>query len=166
MTRHRLTIQEVMTANPITIEANAHLMTAYERMEENDVRRLPVVDRQGELEGIVTLSDVLRAIPQNTLLQLNGLPSADDWREMDASERAKQAKLRATARTKQVDDVMASDPITVYTNDTIQDAAERMLEYKVSGLPVIEGNKVVGIITESDVFRLVVEAWSEPEFTH
>ena len=43
---------------------------------------------------------------------------------------------------------------------SIQDAVERMMEYQVSGLPVTDGNRLVGIITESDIFRLVVESWS------
>lgn len=50
----------------------------------------------------------------------------------------------------------------VNPEDTIQDAAERMLDEQVSGLPVISGSNLVGIITESDIFRLVVESWAEP----
>jgi CBS domain-containing protein len=65
--------------------------------------------------------------------------------------------------TRAVRDVMTYDPITVDPEDTIQEAAERMLEYEVSGLPVISGNRPVGIITESDIFRLVVESWAETE---
>ncbi len=60
-----------------------------------------------------------------------------------------------------VGDVMSSDPITVGPGDTIQDAAEQMLENQVSGLPVVEDDRVVGIVTESDIFRLVVTSWSE-----
>jgi len=52
-------------------------------------------------------------------------------------------------------------PITIAPDASVQDAAELMLEYQVSGLPVIEDGHVVGIITESDIFRLVVRSWGE-----
>ena len=55
---------------------------------------------------------------------------------------------------------MSPDPVTVAPSDTIQEAAEQMLENQVSGLPVVEDGRVVGIVTESDIFRLVVTSWS------
>ena len=54
---------------------------------------------------------------------------------------------------------MSCDPITITAEERVQEAAERMLEYKVSGLPVIEGEKVIGIITESDIFRMLIDQW-------
>ncbi|MCB0043656.1 MAG: CBS domain-containing protein, partial [Caldilinea sp.] len=70
-------------------------------------------------------------------------------------------ETRLLAATRKVGEIMTWDPVTVDPEDTIQDAAERMLEYQVSGLPVVDGTRLVGIITESDIFRLVVESWSE-----
>ena len=160
MARHRLTVQDVMTAHPITIKADAPLLTAYDLMEERDIRRLPVVNAQGELEGLITLSDVQRALPPEVILEFGDFGEEEKW--LDADERASTAKQRAAPRDKRVWQVMAGEPITVAPSDTIQDAAESMLENKISGLPVVEGLKVVGIITESDIFRLVVESWSEP----
>ena len=61
--------------------------------------------------------------------------------------------------------MITHDPVTVESDETIQDAAERMLEYQVSGLPVVEGRTPVGIITESDIFRLVVESWGDRRLT-
>lgn len=61
---------------------------------------------------------------------------------------------------KRPQDIMTRDPITVSQEATIGDAAKIMLENKVSGLPVVdEAGKVAGIITQSDIFRLVVQAW-------
>ena len=62
---------------------------------------------------------------------------------------------------KRVREICVSDPVTINPSATIQEAAERMLEYQVSGLPVVRNGKVVGMITESDIFRLVVESWAE-----
>lgn len=128
-----------MIREPITISSNALLAQAYDLMQEQGVRRLVVVDR--EFEGIVTLSDILRVIPLR--------------------EETSDRETRLLLTTRRVRDVMTYDPVTVDPEDTIQEAAERMLEYEVSGLPVLDGGRVVGIITESDIFRLVVESWAE-----
>ena len=128
-----------MTRNPISISPNASLVDAYDLMRENGVRRLLVVER--ELVGIVTLSDILRSLP--------GLLEDGD------------RETRLMKVTRKVREVMTYDPVTVDPEDTMQEAAERLLEYQISGLPVISGGRPVGIITESDIFRLVVESWSE-----
>ena len=139
MGKHRSSVQDWMTEKPQTATVDMSLATAYELMSENEVRRLPVLEG-GELAGIITLSDLLRSIPN--------FQSQND------------RETRLLVGTRKVRDVMTWDPITVDPEETIQDAAERMLEYQVSGLPVTDGNRLVGTITESDIFRLVVESWS------
>ncbi len=143
MKRHLSQVNDWMTRSPITISSNATLAQAYDLMQEQGVRRLLVVDR--EFQGIVTLSDILRAIPLRD--------------EMRSETSDRETRLLMTSR--KVQEVMAYDPVTVDPEDTIQEAAERMLEYEVSGLPVLDGGNAVGIITESDIFRLVVESWAE-----
>lgn len=138
--RHLTEVQDWMRENPVTIDPDATLIAAQELMIENEVRRLPVVER-GELVGIITNSDILRQIPAT-------VEEADD-----------DTRLLLTQRT--VREVMTYSPMTINPSATIQEAAERMLEYQISGLPVVRNNKVVGIITESDIFRLVVESWAE-----
>lgn len=135
-----------MSDEPVTVSPSAKLAEAYDLMAENEIRRLLVV-RSNELLGIVTLSDIVRALPS--------LLGQDD------SERDTASSLLLTEKA--VSDVMAWDPVTIGADDTIQDAAERMLEYQVSGLPVVDGNRPVGIITESDIFRLVVDSWAEDD---
>ena len=56
---------------------------------------------------------------------------------------------------------MVADPVTVAPEDTIQDVAEQMLENQVSALPVVQNDRVIGIITESDIFKFIVASWSE-----
>ncbi|MEJ5246957.1 MAG: CBS domain-containing protein [Caldilinea sp.] len=139
--RHLTEVQDWMRENPVTITPDATLAEAQELMTEHEVRRLPVVEN-GELVGIITYSDILRQIPP-----------------LREEEEADHATVLLNQRT--VGEVMTYSPITINPSATIQEAAERMLEYQVSGLPVVRNNKVVGIITESDIFRLVVESWSE-----
>lgn len=139
--RHQSEVQDWMTENPATISPDATLAAAYDLMLEREVRRLPVVDR--ELVGIITLGDILRHAP------------------VTGEDTDTETRLLLTEKC--VRDVATYDPVTINPSATIQEAAERMLEYQVSGLPVVRNGKVVGIITESDIFRLVVESWSEGE---
>ena len=140
MKHRRLQVRDLMTKDPITIGAGLSLDDAYALMAAHDIRRLPVV-QHGKLAGIVTLGDIRRAL---SFAMTGG---------------AANGGLGAAALT--VADIMSPDPITVAPGDTIQEAAEQMLENQVSALPVVEDGRVVGIVTESDIFRLVVTSWSE-----
>ena len=143
MSRHLTEVRDWMTDDPVTIAPQLSLYEAYTRMIENDIRRLPVVDRRGNLLGVITLSDVVQT----------------------AAFTRDSAKVESDllANTQNVAAIMTEAPITVAPDDTIQEAAELMLENQVSGLPVVDGARVVGIITESDIFRLVVESWASVE---
>ena len=143
MNRHQSDVSTWMTTPVITIRSDDSLFNAYNLMFENDVRRLPVVDSQDYLVGMLTMSDILQTVPF----------APNDEEEAEPS--------RLLIKLQTVEDIMSCDPVTITAEESVQEAAERMLEYKVSGLPVIEGEKVIGIITESDIFRLVVESWTK-----
>ena len=140
MKHRRLQVRDLMTKDPITVGPGLALDDAYALMVEHEIRRLPVL-QHGKLAGIVTLSDIQRALPAV------------------APGTTANGSLPSSILT--VGDVMSPDPITVTPGDTIQEAAEQMLENQVSALPVVEDGRVVGIVTESDIFRLVVTSWSE-----
>jgi CBS domain-containing protein len=141
MNRHESEIRNWMTASPLTVQPQTSLLDAYNYMTENDVRRLPVADKDGFLAGIITMSDILRTVP----------------RFFQNEDMATDLLLQ----DQRVQQIMTTDPIIIGPEDTIQDAAELMLEYQVSGLPVVAEGRIVGIITESDIFRLVVKSWGE-----
>ncbi len=126
-----------MTPNPITVVPKTTLPDAHRLMKESAIRRLPVVDH-GRLVGIVTLGDVREAQPSDattlSIYELNYLLS----------------KLT-------VDKIMTREPLTISPGATIRDAAQVMLEHKIGGLPVMEGERLVGIITESDIFRVLAQ---------
>jgi acetoin utilization protein AcuB len=140
MKRRTAQVQDFMTPNPVVISPQTSLIDAYTVMCDNEIRRLPVVE-QGELVGIITMSDILRSVP-------------------NLSEDETDTATRLLLVTLSVVDLMTSEPVTISPDDTIQDAAELMLENQVSGIPVMQGDQVVGIITESDIFKLVVDSWS------
>ena len=136
----RVQVRDWMTPNPITIDTKTTLPEAHRLMMECHIRRLPVVDH-GKVVGILTQGDVREASPSGatslSIFELNYLL----------------AKLS-------VEKIMTRDPITITPGATIRDAARIMLEHKIGGLPVVEDEKLVGIITESDIFRVLVQ---EPE---
>lgn len=135
-------VKDWMTPNPISIHKDTTLPDAHALMKENGIRRLPVVDDHDKLVGICSLSDVREAQPSDattlSIYELNYLL----------------AKLN-------VEKIMSKKVLTVTPSSTIVEAAQLMLDKKVGGLPVVEGDKLVGIITESDIFRMVVKSYVE-----
>lgn len=145
--KHEL-VQDWMTTEVITIGPDATLPQAHQIMMENNIRRLPVVDGKGHLLGIVTIGDVRGAEPSDAT-------SLSIW------------ELNYLLSTLKIKRMMTPDPITVSPTATIGKAARTMLENKVSGLPVVdEAGKLVGIITESDIFRMVVRHEWETEYEY
>lgn len=138
-------VKDWMSKDVITIDVDSCcLPEAHRIMADNKIRRLPVVDKNGRLVGIVTRGDVRGAEPsQATSLSI--------W------------ELNYLLANLKIADIMTRKPVTVQEDKTIGEAADLMLEHKISGLPVLNNaGKLVGIITESDIFRMVVRhEWSE-----
>jgi acetoin utilization protein AcuB len=132
-------VRDWMTPNPITVTSDTSLPEAHKLMTDHKIRRLPVVDR-GELVGIVTLGDVRGA-------------QASEATSLSIFE------LHYLLARLPVGKLMHKPVLTIRSDATIAEAASLMLEHKIAGLPVVEGGKVVGILTESDIFRIVVETW-------
>ena len=127
-----------MTPNPITVTPETSLAEASNRMKSDKVRRFPVVTTQGRLVGIVSKDDLLHASP-------SGISSLSIWEMTYLLSKVK------------VQDVMTRKVITVAEDTPLEEAARIMLENKIGGLPVMRGEALVGIITESDIFRVFTE---------
>ena len=136
-------VRDWMTSEPVCASPQMTLPEAHKLMKDHRIRRLPVVDRD-KLVGIVTRGDIRGAQPSEatslSIYELNYLLG------------------RLTLAR-----IMTRDPVTIMPEATIGEAARLMLRHKIAGLPVVEGGRVVGILTESDVFRLLVEAWEAEE---
>lgn len=130
-------VKQWMTENPVTVDSRTTVIEAMQHLRQGGFRRLPVVD-DGQLVGIVTDRDLKEATPSKasslSVYELNYLLS----------------KLM-------VREVMKSPVLSVGPTDPIEKAALMMEEYKVSGLPVVEGEKVVGIITITDMLSSFVD---------
>lgn len=147
----RLLVQDWMTIEPITIDMQTNLSTAYHLMRLNHVRRLPVLDQRGKLVGIITQGDIREARPK----------------EHAAPGKVPSWELHILAASLEAKDFMTPNPVVVKPETPIREAARLMLEHKIGGLPVVaqkEGQeRIVGILTESDLCRFLVEQVPEPE---
>lgn len=136
-------VRECMTPFVLTVEPYDTLAHAWELMRSNEIRRLPVVEYD-ELVGIVTERDILNARP------------ADPARRMALKE------IAGSLEQLTVTTVMSHKPVTVFESDTVGRVAELMLEHKIGGLPVVASNgRLQGLITESNLFRLIARRWRE-----
>lgn len=130
-------VGDVMRSHPVTIPSSATLPDAYWQMMENKIRRLLVVDND-RLVGIVTLEDLRGAI-RPEIIAINPLKVNTIFSELPIRQ------------------LMSRDPITIPPTASVMEAAQTMLEHRISTLPVVDGGLVVGIITESDLFRVLVD---------
>jgi len=131
-----------MTRNPITVSPTLPVSIALNEMRQKKVHRFPVVDDKGKLVGIVSHSDLLYAAPSSvTTLSI--------W---EVTYMLNQIK---------VEDVMKKKVITVDDDCPIEDVARLMRKHAIGGVPVMKDGALVGIITESDIFSMVVlHEWS------
>lgn len=136
-------VRDWMTPSPISISPETVIVDAHKMMTDNQIRRLPVL-KQGKLVGIVTLGDVRGAEPSEAT-------SLSIW------------ELNYLLSRLTVEGLMTRDVVTVTPDTPITEAARLMLENRIAGLPVMEDQALVGIITESDIFRMVVERWHSTE---
>jgi acetoin utilization protein AcuB len=131
-------VHERMSRNPYTIVAETPVEEALKRMREFHVRRFPVVNSAGKLVGIVAERDLLYASPSPatslSIYELHYLLS----------------KLT-------VAEVMTKDIVTVAEDTPVEDAARIMTDRKIGSLPVVRDGQMVGIITETDLFKLFLE---------
>ncbi|MCR4405340.1 MAG: CBS domain-containing protein [Anaerolineae bacterium] len=131
-------VYDRMSRHPITVNPDVPIDEALHIMRENKVRRLPVVDKQGKLVGIVSEKDLLYASPSPaTSLSIH--------------------EIHYLVSKIKVADVMTKEVITVGENAPLEEAARIMADHKIGGLPVMRDGTLVGIITETDLFKIFLE---------
>ncbi|HON13240.1 MAG TPA: CBS and ACT domain-containing protein [Treponema sp.] len=133
-----MNVGQRMTKNPVTVTPDISVPEAQAIMRREKIRRLPVLDKQGKLVGIVTSLDLIHASPS---------PATS----LDMYE------LHYLLSKLKVEAVMTKNVITVTEDLPIEEAARIMADNNISGLPVMRNNILVGIITESDLFKLFIE---------
>ena len=131
-------VKDLMSRQVLTIGASESCLDAVARMHDARVRHLPVVNDQGLLVGVVTDRDLRHYLFSPPVFKDLGLTGVD-------------VLLKAVP----VAEIMSTPVITAAPEDELMDAAQFMLEEKVGSLPVVERDRVVGIITETDMLRQI-----------
>lgn len=128
-------VRDLMTPNPITVRPNSDYLAAIALMRAARCRHLPVVDESGTLVGMITSTDLTGFAPAAT---------------------PKEQAIYHDGVLARVGDVMRTPVISVPPDYPIEEAASLMETHLVGGLPVVEGDQVVGIITATDVFHTLI----------
>lgn len=145
---HRIPVRQIMHTNVITIHPEELAADAAQLMEEFNIRRLPVVDEDACVVGIVTNGDVREA------------EAADGTRS--SYEPGVEAEWLSVA------DIMTREVISVEADTTVGELAGIFVQYKIGGVPVVELDArhpkhahLIGIVTETDIFALIAAAWRQ-----
>lgn len=137
-------VKERMSHPVITVHPELPIQEALNRMREEHVRRFPVVDKRGQLVGIVSERDLLHAAPSD-------VTSLSIW------------EVHYLVSKITVERVMTRKVTTITEDTPIEEAARIMADHKIGALPVVRGVDVVGIITETDLFRVLLEMMAARE---
>ena len=131
-------VSERMSHPVITVSPKTPMQEAHKLMRDEKIRRLPVVNERGKLIGIITESDLLHASPSDAT-------SLSVW------------EMNYMLSKVTVEKIMTREVITIEGDTPIEEAARIMADTKIGGLPVMREGQVVGIITETDLFKIFLE---------
>jgi len=131
-------VKDQMTPNPICGHPETPVAEAQKLMQENSIRHLPILDEDNKLVGLITQRSLMQAVPDD-LSQFS--PFVVNYIL---------AKLQAQ-------NIMVRDVVTIDPDTTIEGAARIMADKKIGCLPVMQGEELVGIISDSDLFSIMME---------
>jgi acetoin utilization protein AcuB len=146
---HRIPVRQIMHTPVVTIHPEALAADAAELMESRKLRRLPVVDEQGYLVGIVTDADVREAEAAESIFSNLEPGVEEEWLA--------------------VSDIMTREVITIGPDATVGQLVMLMIEHKIGGIPVVKPSapskplELIGIVTETDIFQMLADAWRQEE---
>ena len=130
-------VKDQMTPDPIRGHPEMPVTEAQALLQEHHIRHLPIVDADGKLVGLVTKSSLIRAVPSDVR---KFSPFVINY---------VLAKIKAR-------NIMVKDIITISEDTAIEEAARIMADKKIGCLPVMRGDKLVGIISDNDIFNIMV----------
>ena len=134
-------VKDRMTHNPFTAKPTTPVSDAREMMKKDKIHRLPVIDNDGHLVGIITEKDILCASPSPAT-------SLDVW------------EISSLLAKLMVSEIMTPQPIACSPDTPIEEAARVLSDNDIGGLPVTNQGLLVGIITESDLFKVFIELFA------
>lgn len=135
---YTMRVKNRMTPSPITASPDTNYNEALRLMQQNNIKNLPILDKKGRLVGLVTRGDMLRTEP-------SPVSTLSVYEIASLLEKVTMKKI------------MSSPVYAVTENCSITNAANFMLEKNIKSLPVVKDDKLVGIITDTDIFKTFVE---------
>ena len=131
----KITVKEIMSKELITVSPTERIIHARRQMIESHVGRLPVVEEE-ELVGMITSKDLMRAF-------------------IDFRKKVPEKYQKSQIKELLVEDIMSINPTFVTKDMSVTEVSEIIMETGYNGLPVVENNKVIGIITQTDILKLI-----------
>lgn len=146
--------KDIMTREVITVYPDTEILQAAELMLDNHLNGLPVVDRNGDLKGIICQSDLMT---QQKKIPLPSFFVLLDTVISFTSQKSIEAEVKKMAAVK-VSEAMTPDPVTVDPETSLEDIATLMVKHNIHTVPVCDGNALVGIIGKEDILRTLIPA--------
>ncbi len=148
-------VRDVMATNPITLKSTASLREAAITLADESVGGCPVVDERGKIVGMLSEVDILEALKtQNKELRMLmppeitfGISFVEIIKEREAIAAFKDVENRL------VQDIMTKEVHAVAPEENVEKAIRLMVQHKIHRIPVVEGDRLVGIVTRGDVLR-------------
>ncbi|WGI17196.1 CBS domain-containing protein [Methanonatronarchaeum sp. AMET-Sl] len=154
-------IDEVMNRDVITINEEDTIRDAALKLKSEEISGLPVVDEEGKLKGILSEADILSTLEEDVEFPRDlWLPNPFELVEIPIRTALDWNKYKKILKDKKeilVKEVMTSKVYTVNPNDEIYRAANLMSKHKINRLPVIENNKLIGIVAREDIIDSIVK---------
>ena len=148
-----ITAKDIMTREVITISPETEIAQAAQLLLTNRINGVPVVNDAGELVGILCQSDLIiqqKNIPIPSLFTL-----LDGFIPLTSSKKIDR-EVEKIAATK-VEDAMTANPVTINPDTGIEEVAAFMVEKNYHTLPVVDGDKLVGVVGKEDVLRTLID---------
>ena len=130
-------VGDIISGKVITINIKDDVKKAFELMKSKKIRHIPVLDGE-KLVGVITNTDIRQVL----------IPSKSEGSEQI---------YYFTSKFSTVGEIMTKDPITVTPQTDVEEAAILLQHCKIGGLPVVEGDKLIGMITGTDILEVFIE---------
>ena len=147
-----LKVKDIMTRELITVSRETEITKAAKILLENHINGVPVIDTFGRLVGVLTQSDLVaqqKGIPVPSVFTL-----LESFIPLSSIKRIDKEMEKIAALT--VKEAMTLEPVTVSPDTDIEDVAKLMVDKKYHTLPVVEGDKVVGVVGKEDVLKTLL----------
>lgn len=146
-------VLDIMQAEVITIQPDAEIKEIARTLYENKVSGVPVVDSSGKLIGIISEGDLLHKETSPRIPEVVGVLGALIYYRGVKQYDSDFKKLIAL----QASEIMTKEVITIHKDAKIEDAASLMINSNVKRLPVVEGEKIIGIVSRMDIIKTLME---------